>query len=155
MWLFSWIGQGNSLGDFTHRYAVRRQTRGIQRAVGELVFKSRKTFSLACRTTHDPWNEYSITLGQREDQLILTDEKLTGTNRKVPLFEVVGADREEGIVQVAYNNFTRGNQKLQVTCSNQMAVLIQLQVLARLGMRKLTLKDFPQALEQYRGWLPP
>ena len=34
-----------------------------------------------------------------------------------------------------------------------MAVLIQLQVLARLGMRKVTLKDLPQALEQYHGWL--
>ena len=64
----------------------------------------------------------------------------------------MGADGEEGTVQVAYNNFTGGNQKLQMTCSNRMAVLIQLQVLARLGMRKVTLKDLPQALEQYHDW---
>ena len=149
--LLSWIGQGNTLGSI--RYAVQEQS-GIRGAVRDLGFKGRNAVSLGCRTTHDPWDEYSITLEQREDQLTLAGERLTGTNQNVPLFEVVRAHGREGSVQVAYNNFARGGRKPQVTCTNQMAILIQLQILARLGSgQKVALKDIPQVLEQYHDWL--
>ena len=150
--LLSWIGQGHTLGSI--RYAVQEKDRGIRGAVRDLGFKGRDTVSLGCRTTHDPWNEYGITLERRNDELTLAGERLTGTSQNVPLFEVVRAHGREGSVQVAYNNFARGGRKPQVACDNQMAILFQFQSSARLesGHNKAQ-EVIPQVLKQYQVWL--
>ena len=150
--LLSWIAQGNTLGSIRH--AVQEQNRGIRGTVQDLGFGGHGTVSLACRTTHDSWNEYAITLARHGDELYIADERLTGTSQKVPLFEVVEAQGTEGSVRVAYNNFARGGRKPQVTCNNQMAVLHQLQSSARFEAgQNVAQKAIPQILKQYQKWL--
>ena len=58
--LLSWIAQGNKLGAI--RYAVQEEERAIRGTVQDLGFRSRRVFSLACRTTHRKWDHYSISL---------------------------------------------------------------------------------------------
>lgn len=150
--LLSWIAQGNTLGSI--RYAVQEQSSGIRGTVQDLDFRGQGAVSLTCRTIHNRWNSYSITLERHEDELTIADERLTGINTRVPVFEVVEAHGTEGSVRVAYNNFARGGRKPQVNCSNQMAVLHQLQSSARFesGQKKAQ-QVIPQILKQYQEWL--
>lgn len=152
--LLSWIAQGNKLGAI--RYAVQEEERAIRGTVRDLGFRSTRVFSLACRTTHRKWDHYSISLvRQREDgELHIVDERLTGASERVPLFEVAASKETGGDVRVAYNNFARGGKKPQLTCTDQMAVLVQLQSSARFerGHRK-ALREIPRISRRYQHWL--
>ena len=152
--LLSWIAQGNKLGAI--RYAVQEEERAIRGTVRDLGFRSTPVFSLSCRTTHQQWDNYSISLlRQPEDgELHIVDERLTGSDERVPLFEVATSQETGGDVRVAYNNFARGGKKPQLTCTDQMAVLVQLQSSARFerGHRK-ALREIPRISKRYQHWL--
>ena len=152
--LLSWIAQGNKLGAI--RYAVQEEERAIRGTVRDLGFRSTPVFSLSCRTTHRPWDNYLISLlRQREDgELHIVDERLTGSNERVPLFEIATSQETGGDVRVAYNNFARGGKKPQLTCTDQMAVLVQLQSSARFESgHKKALKEIPTMARRYQHWL--
>ena len=132
--LLSWLAQGNKLGSI--RYAVQEGDQTIRGTVKDLGHRNRRTFALSCVTTHPEWNHYSITLKRLEDdELHITEERLSGSDERVPLFEIVASQETGGDVRVAYNNFARGGRKPQVTCIDQMAVLVQLQSSARFRTR--------------------
>ena len=124
--LLSWIAAGNRLGAL--RYASQDEDRTIRGKVSELGFRGRRAFSLSCQTTETDWNRYSIKLDVRnDDELHISDERVTGPSSSVPLFEVVTPSTGAlGDMFVAYNNFARGGKKPQITCSDQMTVLWQL-----------------------------
>ena len=148
--LLSWIAQGNTLGSISH--AVQKQN-GIRGTVRDLGFKSHGTVSLACHTTHDRWNEYSITLDRHNDELTISDERLTGTNKQTQLFEIVDTSEKEGTVKVTYDNFARSGRKPRVTCHNRMPILIQFQSSASFGMHQKAQEIIPHVLKQYQDWL--
>ena len=148
--LLSWVAQGNTLGSISH--AVQEQN-GIRGTIQNLGFQGHGTISLSCHTTLDPWNEYSITLEQRNDELIIADEKLTGTNQQ-PLFEVVNRFEKEGTVKVSYNNFAGSGRKPRITCHDRMPILIQFQSSAIFGMRQKRAKEMiPYVLNKYQDLL--
>lgn len=152
--LLSWIAQGNKLGAI--RYAVQEQDRAIRGTVGDLGFHGANRFTLACDTTDPSWNHYEITLQrQDDDDLHIQGERLTGPASTVPLFEVVGASQGAGSdLRVAYNNFARGGKKPQLTASDQMAVLLQLQSSARFeGGHKKAQREIPRITGRYQTWL--
>ncbi len=78
------------------------------------------------------WSHYSIVVGRSKDnELYVADERVTGSASNVPLYEVVGTGTGPGHdLRVAYNNFARGGRKPQITCTDQMAVLLQMQTAA-------------------------
>ena len=151
--LLSWLAQGNKLGSI--RYAVQEGDQAIRGTVKDLGYRNRRTFSLSCVTTYPEWDQYSITLKrQDDDELHITDERISGSDERVPLFEIVTTQKTGGDVRVAYNNFARGGRKPQVTCIDQMAVLVQLQSSARFEHgQKTAQKVIPEVTTQYQGWL--
>ena len=151
--LLSWIAQGNKLGAI--RYAVQEEDRAIRGTVSDLGFRNSHAFSLSCRTTHPVWDGYSIELErQDDDELHIKDERLTGSRERVPLFESVALQDAGGTVRVAYNNFARGGRKPQVTCIDQMAVLVQIESSAWFGKSQKTAKKVMlEVTEQYQRWL--
>ena len=151
--LLSWIAQGNRLGSI--RYALQEDDRTVRGTVKDLGFRRRRVFTLACGTTHPRWNYYSIQLRRLDDDdLHITHEILTGADESVPLFQIVSSQESGGDVRVAYNNFARGGIKPQVRCTDQMAVLVQLQSSARFeaGQKKAQ-KEIPNIASQYQDWL--
>ena len=136
--LVSWIAQGNKLGSI--RYAVQEADRSVRGKVADLGFRGSRFFTLACNTSYNEWNHFEITIDLRDDdELHIQDERLTGPTSSVPLYEVVSASHgASSDIRVAYNNFARGGKKPQVTCNDQMAVLLQLKSSARFetGHRK-------------------
>ena len=151
--LLSWIAQGNKLGSI--RYAVQEEDRSIRGTVKDLGFGHDHVFSLSCQTIHPRWSSYAITLERRDDdELHITDERLTGPGEKAPLFEIVSSQETGGAVRVAYNNFARGGRKPQVTCNDQTAVLTQLQSAARFeNSHKKAQRIIPDVTAQYQNWL--
>jgi len=129
--LLSWIAQGNKLGSI--RYAIQEADRAIRGKVSDLGYRGGSEFSLSCQADLPGWDRFSITLERRpDDDLHIRDERLTGPESHVPLYEVVAPSQAAGSdIRVAYNNFARGRKKPQVTCNDQMAVLVQLQSSAR------------------------
>ena len=151
--LLSWLAQGNKLGSI--RYAVQEGDQAIRGTVKDLGRRKRRAFSLSCVTTHPQWNYYSIALErQDDDELHIAEELLTGPDERVPLFQIVSSQETGGDVRVAYNNFARGGKKPQVTCIDQMAVLVQLQSSARFEHGQRTAQRMiPEVTRQYQDWL--
>ena len=151
--LLSWLAQGNKLGAI--RYAVQEEDQTLRGTVRELTHRGLGEFSLSCLTTHSEWNNYSITLRvQDDDDLHITDERLTGSHRKVPLFEVVSTQESGGDIRIAYNNFARGGTKPKIVCIDQMAVMVQLQSSARFeGGHRKAQRVIPEMTAQYQHWL--
>lgn len=149
--LFSWIAQGNKLGSI--RYAVQEEDHVLRGTVGDLTRRSVGEFSLSCETSHEQWNNYSITLQkQDDDELHIFDEWLIGLDKNVPLFKVVYSYASGGDIWVAYNNFARGGKKPQVVCVDQMSVLTQLQSSSRfVGGHKKAQQVIPEVTKWYQG----
>ncbi len=149
----SWLAQGNKLGSI--RYALQDGAHAIRGTVNDLGHGGRQGFSLSCMTTEPKWNRYSVTLERRADEdLHITEERLDGPSERVPLFEVVSSQESGGDIRVAYNNFARGGMKPQVTCTDQMAVLLQLQSSAPFAQRqKLAQRVIPEVTTRYQSWL--
>lgn len=149
----SWLGKGNNLG--LAPYALAKEGSGVRGKVKDLAYRNSNSFSLSCRTTHPEWNHYSIQITKLGDeQLHITDERLTAPWAIVPLFEIVQCQSRGGDVRVAYNNFARGGKKPQVRCTDQTAVLVQLQGSARFekGHRK-TQATIPEVTREYQRFL--
>ena len=162
--LLSWIATGNRLASIRH--ALQEKEHAIRGSVRDLVFRSQRAFSLACRTGASDWDSYSIQLEVRaDDEIHIADERLTGTGlaSSAPLFQVVTPSQGAlGDMLVAYNNFARGGKKPQIACSDQMAVLCQLMSSARFySTHKKAQQDIPATARRFHQqlsnitWLDP
>lgn len=151
--LSSWIAQGNRLGSIRH--ALRGNECPIRGDVKDLFRGGKRSFQLSCRTTRPDWNLYSIELERRGDgELHISEEKLSRSDERVPLFQIMDRNRETGAVWAAYNNFAPGGRKPQVPCNDQEAVLMQLQSPARFSPRhKKSYELISQISKEYLGWL--
>jgi predicted ATPase len=135
MRLLSWIAQGNKLNSI--RYAVYEGDQAIRGTVSTLGHRvdhrGYASFRFSCDIDELEWDHYSIELEVGTDgDLHISDERITTPNSTVPLYEVVRIGGSAGRdVRVAYNNFARGGRKPQVTCSDDLAILHQLQGSAR------------------------
>ena len=128
--LLSWLAQGNRLG--TIQYDVQRSDEIIRGAVRDLFCQGRADFILGCSLEGVKWPDYLIMIGLRDDDLHILHERLSAENKTVPLFEVKQpADPGSSDIRVAYDNSARGGIKPQIVCSDQQAVLVQMQSVAR------------------------
>ena len=155
--LLSWIAQGNRLGSIRH--ALREDDRAVRGTVRDLGFRGQRRFALSCRAAGSPfdlsWDRYSIELERQKDgELRVAGEELVQDGARAPLFQVVSSQAGGGGVSVAYNNFARGGRKPRVTCTDQMAALIQLQTPARFAHgHKKAQKTIPEAAKQCQTML--
>lgn len=128
--LLSWIAQGNRLGAI--RYAVYEKNEAVRGTTASLSRFSGDTFTIGADIGLINAS-YSITLERApDDDLHIAHEKLVTSQSSVPTYEVVVGSAGPGSdLRVAYNNYARGGTKPQVTCTDQMAILVQLQSSAR------------------------
>ena len=145
--LLSRIAQGSKLG--TIRHEMQAGNRAMRGAMEDLV-RSAPSLTLSCRAVESEWERYSIRLERQSDgELHIVDEELVPHGAGFPFFQVVSSPETGGDMQVAYNNFKRGGKKPQVTCTDQMAALMQLQSPARFGYgHRKAQKTIPKAAMQ-------
>ncbi|MFM5898843.1 MAG: AAA family ATPase, partial [Dolichospermum sp.] len=98
------------------------------------------------------WNELNITLSVRDGELHISSERITDSINTVPLYEL--DQPSQGIntdVGVAYNNFTRGQNKPRITCSDQIAIFVQLDSPGRFDVKyEKSQKIIPETVREYQ-----
>lgn len=121
----SWLAGGQKLSSLKH--TVNDSEKLIRGNIQELFFPDKSNFSLGGTLNEKEWNELSISITIRDDELHIYQERITDPNNTVPLYEIkkesIGLSND---VQVAYNNFGRGKNKPTITCNDQIAILNQL-----------------------------
>lgn len=128
--LLSWMAQGHKLT--TIQQALQGAEHVIRGRIADLTRDGRDAFKLGCETDDEEWNEFSTTVQRRNDELHISGESITSPHTQVPLYDLDQPSTGHGTdVGVAYNNFARGGRKPHVTCSDQMAILSQLDSAAR------------------------
>jgi predicted ATPase len=130
--LLNWLAKGSRLDD------IERSIQGgdtIFRGLAKDLFRdSNVPFELGGHISNAPegWCDFSITIDQMNDQLIVTDEKIIQPKTNVPLYQIENKPNPHtDEISVAYNNFTKGKNKPRIPCSNRQALFYQLGTPAR------------------------
>ena len=146
--LLSWLAQGQKLSSI--QYAVNSEDRVVRGRVEDLNLRGSQEFGLGCRTGEAEWSSLDIRLRVRDGELHITGEKVTDSNQTVALYDLdqpsKGLSTDAG---VAYNNFARGPNKPHITCSDQMAIFVQLESAARFSTLKAQ-AVIPQVSRRYQ-----
>lgn len=149
----AWLAQGQKLSVLKHRVDDSEQIlRGQVRDLGHLNASS---FTLGCSTDDANWNHFEIEITLRDEELHISQETITSPKESFPLYKIeqkssgLGAD-----VRVAYNNFSRGGKKPQVSCTDQIAIFNQLasSALFESGHKKAQ-QEIPKTTEKFQSLL--
>ncbi|MFM6245019.1 MAG: AAA family ATPase [Dolichospermum sp.] len=147
--LLSWLAQGQKLSSI--QYAVNSAEAVVRGRVNDLCCHGQSSFTIGCRLDIPEWNELNITLSVRDGELHISSERITDSKNTV-LYEL--DQPSQGIntdVGVAYNNFTRGQNKPRITCSDQMAIFVQLDSPGRFDVKyEKSQKIIPETVREYQ-----
>lgn len=146
----SWLAQGQKLSSIQYEKSSSEQV--VRGRVGDLCRRGESSFSLGCRLDSTEWNQLAMTLSVRDSDLHISSERITGTTDRVPLYELDQPSQGVGTdVSVAYNNFAKGRNKPHITCSDQMAIFVQLDSPASLNVKhKKSQKVIPETVREYQ-----
>lgn len=130
--LLNWLAKGKRLDDIERDIqggdtVVRGQARDLFRQEAE-------PFTLEAHLADAPqgWCDFSISIVQLNDQLVVSGEQIASAEQKVPLYRVDSEPNEHSDeISVAYNNFRQGRNKPHIPCSNRQAVFYQLETPGR------------------------
>ncbi|MFM6756724.1 MAG: AAA family ATPase [Dolichospermum sp.] len=147
--LLSWLAQGQKLSSI--QYAVNSAEAVVRGRVNDLCYHGQSSFTIGCRLDIPEWNELNITLSVRDGELHISSERITDSKNTV-LYEL--DQPSQGIntdVGVAYNNFTRGQNKPRITCSDQIAIFVQLDSPGRFDVKyEKSQKIIPETVREYQ-----
>lgn len=148
-----WLGQGQKLSVLRHR--VDDSEKILRGQVRDLPYLQGHSFILGCETDDKEWNSLSVEIALRDDELHIIQESISAPQQKFPLYRI--EQPSSGLstdVRVAYNNFARGGQKPQVTCTDQIAILNQLASSALFESgHKAAQKTIPETTEHFQRLL--
>lgn len=153
MRLLSWLAQGQKLSAI--QYAVQSGDRVVRGTVEDLPFERGDGFGLGAETDQSEWNRLTMKFQRRSDGLHIVGEVLTHDGAKVPLYTLDQPSHERGTdCGVAYNNFSTGQNKPHVTCSDQQGVFTQLTSPATFETgHKSSRERIPPAVKALEQWL--
>lgn len=152
MRLLSWLAQGQKLS--TIRYNVQSENRLLRGKIEDLPYFEKDSFSFGCETDYDSWNQLSMAISLREDELHITKEILSGSSEKNPLYYLHQPSSGFGTdVSVAYD-FSERDRIPLVHCSDQMAIFTQLTSPATFEVHRTKSQEIiPQVVKKYEKWL--
>ncbi|HEY9693126.1 MAG TPA: AAA family ATPase [Oculatellaceae cyanobacterium] len=146
----SWLAQGQKLSSI--QYAVNNAERVVRGRVNDLCHRGESSFTIGCRSDLTEWNQLDITLNVRDGELHISSERIVGSTSPVALYDLDQPSQGVGTdVGVMYNNFTRGSKKPRVTCSDQMAIFVQLDSPALFNAKHTnSQKIIPETVREYQ-----
>jgi predicted ATPase len=149
----SWLAQGQKLTSIQH--TVNDADRIVRGRVDDLCHRGESSFSVGCTLQASEWNQLTLMLTLRDGDLHISSESITNTANQAKLYQLelpsqgVGTD-----VSVSYNKFAQGRRP-HITCSDQMAIFVQLDSPATFNARHeqsqqvipATVRDYQRVLE--------
>jgi len=146
----SWLAQGQKLSSI--QYAVNSAERVVRGRVNDLCHRGQSSFTIGCRLGSTEWNQLDITLNVRDGELHISSEQIVSSTNLVPLYDL--DEPSQGVqtdVGVVYNNFTGVENKPRVTCSDQMAIFVQLDSRGRFDAKyPSSQKIIPETVREYQ-----
>jgi len=130
--LLNWLAKGSRLEDIER--AIQGGDAVVRGLAKDLFRDTAVELELGCHLGDPPEGAYdfSIKIGQMNEQLVIAGEKITDLKESVPLYQIDGEPNPHtDEISVAYNNFSRGKNKPHIPCSNRQAVFYQLETPGR------------------------
>ncbi|MFZ2900418.1 MAG: AAA family ATPase [Saprospiraceae bacterium] len=129
----NWMAQGHKLSSL--QYLVNENDRVVRGRVEDIPRRGARQFSLGCAISGQPPHMLNITLGLREnDELHIEGEEVIALapQRSYNLYRTLKPSQGlSNQINVDYNNFARGGRKPQLSCTDQMAIFLQMESAAR------------------------
>jgi len=147
----SWLAQGQKLSSI--QYAVNSVDQYLVRGrVNDLCYRGESSFTIGCHLDSTEWNQLEITLHVRDGEMHISSERITSSTNPVPLYDLDQPSQGIGTdVSVKYNNFIKGSKKPRVTCSDQMAIFVQLDSPAAFNAKhEKSQKNIPETVREYQ-----
>jgi len=149
----SWLAQGQKLTSIQH--TVNDADRIVRGRVADLCYRGESSFSVGCSLQASEWNQLTLMLTLRDGDLHISSESITNTANQAKLYELDQPSQGVGTdVSVAYNKFAQGRRP-HITCSDQMAIFVQLDSPATFNAKHqqsqqvipATVRDYQRVLE--------
>ncbi len=146
----SWLAQGQKLSSI--QYAVNGVDRVVRGRVSDLCYRGESSFTIGCRLDSTDWNQLDITVNVRDGEMHISSEGIVDSTSLVALYDLALPSQGIGTdVGVTYNNFKRGGTKPRITCSDQMAIFMQLDSPAHFNAKHLkSQKIIPETVREYQ-----
>jgi len=151
--LLCWLAEGQKLSII--KQEVNGSDQLLRGNVNELGHFGEDHFSIGCTLDGEHWNHLETTLCVRDQELHISQEQITSEKENFPLYRVESVSTGlSNDIRVAYNNFARGGKKPQVTCTDQISIMTQLESSAKFeGGHKKAQKDIPITIRKFQEYL--
>ena len=147
----SWLSQGQKLTVLKHRVDDSEQV--LRGQLKDLSYLDTNEFTLGCKTDDPDWNDFNVTICIREFELHISQELIKGNQSTVPLYQIKqSATGLNSDVTVAYNNFSSGQHKPTVICTDQISILNQLESPA-IFSHKSSKEIIPKIVKRFQNLL--
>jgi len=147
----SWLSQGQKLTVLKHRVDDSEQV--LRGQLNNLGYLNAKEFTLGCESNDSDWNQFEISICIRESELHISQEQIQSPKSAVPLYKIKQpASGLSSDVIVAYNDFSRGQNKPTVTCTDQISILNQLESPAIFSNNQ-SKKEIPKTVKRFQKLL--
>jgi len=151
--LLCWMAEGQKLSVI--KQEVDDSDIFLRAHVKDLGHLSGGEFTIGCTLEQEQWNQLEVTLSVRERELHIVQEQIKSEKENFPLYRVeTVSSGHSSDIRIAYNNFARGGKKPQLTCTDQIAVMCQLESSALFDSgHKKARQEIPQTVRQFQQLL--
>ncbi|HAS87934.1 MAG TPA: ATPase [Desulfovibrio sp.] len=147
--LLNWLAEGRKLMEITH--SVQDSDQVMRGRISDIGYCGESKFIIGCSKS-GKWNQLTIELELREDELHIIDESIEDNEEIVPLYKIKSPSKKQNTdIKVEYNNFSVGRVKPIVKCVDSRAVFTQLDSPATFGEKhKRSQKEIPETTKSYQ-----
>jgi predicted ATPase len=150
MQMLSWLSRGRRLEEVFQ--AVQESELLIRGTVADLTYGGATSFRLGCVLQHQwAWSKLVVEMSAGPDGMRIVQERVESPTENLPLYQVDQATSGfSHDLLVSYNNFARGRNKPQITCTDQQAVFTQLLTPARFAeQHERSQNEIPQVAKAF------
>jgi len=151
--LLCWLAEGQKLSVI--KKEVDDSDQLLRGQITDLGYLKTNDFTIGCTLDDTAWSCFESTLSIRDGELHIAQEQVTSEKESFPLYRIETASKGVSYdVRVAYNNFARGGRKPQVTCTDQIAIMCQLESSAKFESgHKKAQKEIPATTRKFQDLL--
>lgn len=152
--LISWIAQGQKLSAL--QYLINSDEQVVRGRIADLPLRGHNTFRFTYQNEALEFDHLEMEFEVREDEALhIRQETCFHSSEGTVLYQTVEpASAGNSDIRVAYNNFARGRNNPQITCSDQQAVFLQLGNAARFADTHIKSREIiPQIVRMYEHQL--
>ena len=158
----SWLAEGQKLSVLEH--SINDSDKIIRGRISDLGYQKNKKFTLGCLIDNiHEWDKLEISLEVRNEELSvlsnnelhIAQEQIISNKNNDPLYQIsrksIGFHTD---IEVSYNDFIPSKTKPKINCTDQIAIMCQLESPATFSNNhQRSQKEIPQAISLFQDTL--